>query len=75
MEKRLIQILEMHTSDQNLRDEAISLLEKYNSIEHVRKTASRIVEQSWNEVSKLLPSSEAKERLKAFAEFLIKRKI
>ena len=73
--KRLIQILEMHTSDQNLRDEAISLLQKYNSIEHVRKTASRIVEQSWNEVSKLLPSSEAKEKLKAFAEFLIKRKI
>ena len=73
--KRLIQILEMHTSVQNLRDEAISLLQKYNSIEHVRKTASRIVEQSWNEVSKLLPSSEAKEKLKAFAEFLIKRKI
>jgi geranylgeranyl pyrophosphate synthase len=73
--KRLIQILEMHTSDQNLRDEAISLLQKYNSIEHVKKTASRIVEQSWNEVSKLLPSSEAKEKMKAFAEFLIKRKI
>ena len=29
--------------------------------------------ESWNEVEKLLPTPEAKEKLKAFAEFLIKR--
>ena len=73
--KRLIQILKMHTSDQTLRDEAINLMQKYNSIEHVKNTAASIVEQSWSEVSQLLPPSEAKEKLKAFAEFLIKRKI
>jgi hypothetical protein len=28
---------------------------------------------SWDEAEKLLPESEAKEKLKAFAEFLIKR--
>jgi hypothetical protein len=71
--KRLIQILNMHTSDQKLRDEAIAIMEKHNAIEHVRQTASQIVQESWNDAEKLLPASEAKEKLKAFAEFLIKR--
>jgi geranylgeranyl pyrophosphate synthase len=73
--KRLVQILNMHTSDQALRDEAIALMQKYHAIEHVKSTAARIVEESWQEVDKLLPQSEAKEKLKAFAEFLIKRTI
>ena len=73
--KRLIQILNMHTSNQALRDEAIALMQKYHAIEHVKSTAARIVEESWKEVDKLLPPSEAKEKLKAFAEFLIKRTI
>ena len=73
--KRLVQILNMHTSDQALRDEAIALMQKYRAIEHVKRTAARIVEESWNEVDKLLSASEAKEKLKAFAEFLIKRTI
>ena len=72
---RLIQILNMHTSDQALRDEAITLMQKYKAIEHVKRTAARIVKESWKEVDKLLPTSEAEEKLKAFAEFLIKRTI
>jgi geranylgeranyl pyrophosphate synthase len=71
--KRLIEILNMHTSDQNLRDEAIELMQKYHAIEHTRQTAEKIVVDSWNEVDRLLPTPEAKEKLKAFAEFLIKR--
>jgi geranylgeranyl pyrophosphate synthase len=71
--KRLIEILNMHTSDQKLRDEAIAIMQKYNAIGHVKQTASQIVQESWNDAEKLLPESEAKEKLKAFAEFLIKR--
>ena len=71
--KRLIEILNMHTTDQTFRDEAIDIMEKYNSIEHVRQTASRTVKASWTDVEKMLPESEAKGKLKAFAEFLIKR--
>jgi len=73
--KRLIQILNMHTSEQVLRDEAIAIMQKYNAIEHVKRTATQIVDESWREAEKLLPASEAKEKLKAFAEFLIKRNI
>lgn len=71
--KRLIQILNMHTSDQILRGEAIALMQKYGAIDYVKRTAERMVEESWVETEKLLPTPEAKEKLKAFAEFLIKR--
>ncbi|MDR2204071.1 MAG: polyprenyl synthetase family protein [Nitrososphaerota archaeon] len=71
--KRLIEILNMHTSDQKLRDEAIALMQKYHAIEHTAQTAEKIVADSWNEVEQLLPTPESKEKLRAFAEFLIKR--
>lgn len=71
--KRLVEILNMHTSNQKLRDEAIALMQKYHAIDHVKQTASKIVFDSWNEVDRLLPTPKAKEKLKAFAEFLIKR--
>ncbi len=73
--KRLIEILNMHTTDQTLRDEAIALMQKYGGIEHVKQTAEHMVMESWSEVDKLLPTPAAKEKLKAFAEFLIKRKM
>ncbi len=71
--KRLIQILNMHTSDQTLRDEAIALMQHYGAMAHVKATAEKMVTDSWNEAEKLLPTPEAKEKLKAFAEFLIRR--
>jgi geranylgeranyl pyrophosphate synthase len=73
--KRLIQILNMHTSDQRLRDEAIALMQKYKAIEHVKSTATKIVDESWTDLERLLPASARKEKLKAFAEFLIRRNI
>ncbi len=71
--ERLIEILNLHTSSQTLRDEAIALMKKYGAFEHVKLTAERIVAESWKEAKKLLPTPEAKEKLKEFAEFLIKR--
>jgi geranylgeranyl pyrophosphate synthase len=73
--KKLIKILNMHTSDQKFRDEAIAIMQKYDSIEYAKRFSRRIVKRSWSEVDQLLPASEAKEKLKAFAEFLIERKI
>lgn len=73
--KRLIEILNMHTSDQKLRDEAITIMKKYNSITFVKQFARNIVQKSWREAEKSLPASKGKEKLKAFAEFLIERNI
>jgi geranylgeranyl pyrophosphate synthase len=71
--KRLLEILGMHTSDQSLRDEAIDIITKWGAFEHVKSLAEQMVGNSWSEVDNLLPTPQAKEKLKAFAEFLIKR--
>jgi len=73
--QRLIEILNMHTSNQTLIDEAIAIMEKHGSIDYAKKFARKIVEESWTEAEKLIPSSNAKEKLDAFAKFLIERKI
>jgi len=73
--KRLLEILNMHTTDQNLRNEAIEIIKKYGSIEKAKEKAKTMVKEAWEEVDKLLPESEAKEKIKAFAYYLIERKI
>lgn len=73
--KRLIEILDMHTEDQKLRDEAIGIISKYGAIKYAKWFARTMVDETWSDVNKLLPPSEAKEKLRAFAEYLIERKI
>jgi geranylgeranyl pyrophosphate synthase len=70
---RLIEILSMHTNVQKLRDEAIAIMQKYHAIEHTMQAAEKMLVDCWNEVERLLPTPEAKEKLKMFSEFLIKR--
>jgi geranylgeranyl pyrophosphate synthase len=65
----------MHTTDQKLRNEAINIIKSHGSIEYAKKYARKIVEESWEEIDGLLPSSRAKKKLKAFADYLIERKI
>jgi len=72
---RLIEILNMHTSSQKLRNEAISIMQNHGSIEHAKQQARKMVQGSWSEVDPLLLDSPAKEKLKAFAAFLIEREI
>jgi geranylgeranyl pyrophosphate synthase len=65
----------MHTSDQKLRDEAIQIMTRYGAIEYAKQFAKKLVAESWKEVDRLLSPSEAKEKIQAFAEHLIERKI
>jgi len=73
--KRLLKILDMHTFDQKLRDEAIKIMKKYDSIEYAKEKARKMVQDAWDDIDKLLPESDAKEKLKAFAYYLIEREI
>jgi geranylgeranyl diphosphate synthase type I len=73
--KRLLKILNMHTSDQKLRDEAIKIIKKYGSIKYGKELARNMIEESWKEIDRLLQPSDAKEKLKAFANYLVERKI
>jgi geranylgeranyl pyrophosphate synthase len=65
----------MHTAEQRLRDEAINIMKKYGSIDYAKQFARNLVQQSWKEVDMLLPPSDAKEKLRAFAKYLVERKI
>jgi len=73
--KRLLKILNMHTANQKLRDEAIKIMERYGSIKYAKRFAKRLVAESWKEVDRLLTPSDAKDRLKAFTDYLIDRKV
>lgn len=73
--KRLLEILNMHTTNQKLKDEAIHIMEKYDSINYAKQFAQRLISESWEAVDKLLPPSGAKEKLRAFATYMVKRKI
>lgn len=73
--KRLIEILNAHPGDMGTINEAIGIIKKYGAIEYGKEKARKIVEKSWKEVDKALKKSEAKETLRAFADYLINRKI
>lgn len=73
--ERLIEILNMHTTDQKIRNEAIDIIRKYGSIEYAKEYARNMMKESWKEIDEFLPPSNAKEELKAFASYLVERKI
>lgn len=73
--KRLIDILNKHTEDLEERREAIEIIERYGAIEYARKIAKKIVNESWEAAGKLLPASQAKERLNKFVDYLIEREV
>ncbi len=73
--KRLVEILNMHTREEGLIREALEILRKYGSVEYAKNFAKELVRKAWSEADSLLPRTEAKERLKEFADFLINREI
>ena len=73
--KRLMEILNMHTTDPKIRREAIGIIREYGSIEYAKKFAHNLVKEGWNEIDGSLPPSNAKEKLRAFASYLVEREI
>lgn len=73
--KRLFEILDLHTKNQKLRNEAINIIKKYNSIECAKEKAKSLVKDAWQDADKLLKPSKAKERLNEFVNYLIEREI
>ncbi|MEM1543979.1 MAG: polyprenyl synthetase family protein [Candidatus Bathyarchaeia archaeon] len=71
----LLRILSMHTRDEDLKMRAIGIMKKYGAVEYAREVASKLVEESWSIIDPILPTSEAKEKIKMLAEYLIQRKI
>ncbi len=73
--KRLKEILNMHTRDPKLMQEALDLLKRGGSVEYAREFAKKMVREAWEEANPIIPDSPAKEKLKSFVDYLITRKI
>jgi geranylgeranyl pyrophosphate synthase len=73
--KRLIEILDSHTTDEKVIQEALNIINKYDGIEYAKKRAEELVLEGWSKVDKALSDSNAKKLLKKFAEHLVDRKI
>ncbi len=73
--KRLVEILELHTTDRKLIKEAIVILNKYGAIDYAKNLEEKLVKDAWKNVDKMLPDSNAKGILKSMTEFLINRSI
>lgn len=71
--KRLLEILNMHTRDKKLIEEAILLLKKYGAIEYAKQRARELVEDAWKDADKIMKPSKAKEQLHALVNFAIER--
>ena len=73
--KRLLEILERHSSGKKEIEEAIAIIGAAGSFGYAKEKALEIVEKSWAEAEKVLPESAAKGKLRAFAFFAVKRKV
>ncbi len=73
--KRLEEIIAMHPEEQEIINEAIGIMEKYDSIEYAKQKARNLIKKSWKEVEPYLKKGKAKDLLKKFGEYLIEREI
>jgi geranylgeranyl pyrophosphate synthase len=73
--KELLGILNSHPTDQKTIAQAISMLKENGSIEYAQKKARELIEKAWKKLEPELKESKAKRMLKAFADFLIERKM
>ncbi|MCP6718526.1 MAG: polyprenyl synthetase family protein [Patescibacteria group bacterium] len=72
--KRLLEILNKHTENIDEIEEAIKIIQKYESIDYAKGVAKDIIKHAWQDADKFLKESEAKQRLKSFIDYLIERK-
>ena len=73
--KRLIEILDSHTKDKNLINEAIKIIEKYDAVNYATNLDRKMLKDAWKEAEKVLKESEAKKTLQSFMEYLIERDV
>lgn len=71
----LEKILNRHSKKKKEIMKAIALIKKAGSIEYAGGKAKKIVRESWQKLEGVLPESEGKKELEAFAKFMVERNI
>ena len=72
---RLLEILDMKTSDEDLHKEAIEILRSDEAIDFCRNTAKQTMNKAWKQIDPILPDSDAKDDLHKLTKFLINRSL
>jgi len=71
--RRLLEILEMRTSDPVLLEEAVKIMREAGSLEYASDYAHQLVTTAKDELDNALPASKAKDLLLSMADFFISR--
>lgn len=72
--QELLDILNAHTRDEALIQRAVHLIEKTSAIAYAQDKAKAIVQDAWKNVEPLLLEGQAKDALKALADYAIERR-
>ena len=72
---RLLEILNMKTSDEALHKEAVDILKEDEAVDFAKNAAKQTMSKAWKQIEDVLPDSEAKEDLNTLTSFLINRSI
>lgn len=73
--KRLLEILDSHTTKEEEIVEALNIINKYDGISYAKQRAEELVLSAWRKVDGVIEESNAKKLLKKFVEYLVDRKI
>lgn len=71
--KVLREILLSHTRDGQKVNHAIGLIKSCGAVDYAVKFSQGLVKTSWETITRVLPPSQAREKIGVFAEFLITR--
>ncbi len=71
--KKLLEILNSHTTDREKIEEAVSILKKCGSMEYAKRFGRALVMESWDSVRDSIKDSPAKRDLEAFVRFSVER--
>ncbi len=70
---RLLEILNMHTKDENLLGEAIGIINKHGAVEYARKAAAKLAREAWDGIEAVLSGSDAKSQLRELSQLMLNR--
>ncbi len=71
--KRLLRILQKHTSNFNEAQEAIEILKNYGAIDYAKNKASDLMKEAQKEIDTLLIGRKNRQKIQALMQFLITR--
>ena len=70
---KLLEILNMHTTNERYKTQAINIIKKYEAIPYAKGRAQEIVQEAWSDVKDIIPDCESKKELKKLVDVVVDR--